>query len=81
MNLHQVPVYHAIMNIVERAREVAQRIRGMTLGGAAQLIVSENLSFRVISMDGIQVDGQDDLRPCRINIETIDGVVVDARVA
>lgn len=60
--------------------DVSKRCIKLRLQDARQLVGSYGLVSRVISNDGLQIDGRSDSIPSRINFDVIDGIVVDSNV-
>ena len=66
--------------LVSEIRDIANWCRGQRLDVARARIVENGLLVRVISLDGIQFGGTADHVPGRINLDVIDGIVVDSSV-
>ena len=65
-------------HVVELARTIKQS--QPTLGEAKRLLVTAGYIGRIVKEDGMDYEGSSDYRTNRINIELIQGRVVDAYV-
>ena len=70
------------MKIDEVARDLAWRVRSLTVPQAIRMITEQGLLYRIVTTDGIMIDAHDsNVLPNRVSLDIIDGIVVDARVA
>lgn len=63
-----------------RAEVVRRSYLGLTLEQAEDKAAQEERSIRVTTEDGVQLGGDDDLRPGRLSLTVCDGIVVDTQM-
>lgn len=67
------------MDVLLVSKAVCTAVIGMKIDDAKEAIRVNGLVHRVVSVDGMYYYGNDDVNPLRINLEVVDGRVIDAR--
>lgn len=68
------------MDVALVSKAVCVAVVGMKIDDAKEAIRVNGLVHRITSVDGMYYYGSDDVNHLRINLEVVDGRVVDARV-